>query len=485
MRYMRDMYQPVTSSLRSRLLVLTVVFVMMVEALIYLPSIASFRQTFLEQRVANAQIAALAMNTAPDAMISVDQEHELLQSAGVIAVVLPLRDRTLFLGYDLIPFEDDIDARYDIRNASLADLIQDAITTLNARGQRVIQVVATPTLDGARMIELTLDETALFTAMAEYSNTILLLSLVVSIFTGVLIYLTLHWLVVRPLRSIKGRISDFRGNPEKAQTPSALVRRRDELGIIGRELIRMQDEVRQSIQQKSRLADLGEAVAKINHDLRNILATAQLASDSLQSSKDPRVQKVSGRLISAMDRAIALCERTMAHGTAREPAPDQRMVNLSVLVSDVYSSLDIPGSAHIHLHNHVAEDHEIWVDEAQMHRVLLNISRNAVQAQIATNSSQSSDGQTRHGGNVEISADLKEDGSTLILVRDSGAGIPAQALPNLFKAFNTSNRSGGTGLGLAISREIIIAHGGQISLESTGDTGTSFVILLPGPPPNP
>ncbi|WP_155895814.1 HAMP domain-containing histidine kinase [Kordiimonas gwangyangensis] len=252
---------------------------------VYLPSIATFRQDYIETRLENAQIAVLALEEAPGNMVSPALEQRLLSQSGVIAIIVRREDKSLVLGFDVMP--DEVNATFDLRNPSLGMLIMDAFDTLENGGNRVIRVIGDPMLPGTRLLEVTMDEAGLYRALANYSNNVLVLAILTSLFTGILVYLALHWLLVRPMRRVKDRIVAFRRKPEAVPKRSRESRRPDEIGLIERELVRMQDEFRQNLKQKSHLAALGEAVAKINHDLRNILATAQLASDALQRVDHP------------------------------------------------------------------------------------------------------------------------------------------------------------------------------------------------------
>ncbi|MBL4639711.1 MAG: hypothetical protein JKY57_04195, partial [Kordiimonadaceae bacterium] len=195
---MPEHYRPVTSSLRSRLLVLTVMFLMVVAALVYLPSIATFRQDFLEKRMENAQIAALALEAAPNNSVSPELEERLLSTSGVIAVVMRGEEKSMLLGFDIMP--DEVDITYDMRQPSLGALIMGALETLDSKGDRAIRVIGMPMTPGVRMFEVTMDEEDLYVALENYSRNILTLSAVVALFTGILVYLSLHWLLVRPMR---------------------------------------------------------------------------------------------------------------------------------------------------------------------------------------------------------------------------------------------------------------------------------------------
>lgn len=461
---MPEHYKPLTSSLRTRLLVLTILFVMVISALIYPTSIAAFRQDYLETRLENAQIAALALEAAPGNMVSPELEQRLLTQSGVIAIIMRRDDKSLLLGFDVMP--EEVAATFDLRNPSLGTLIMDAFGTLEHGGNRSIRVLGDPMVPGTRMLEITLHESGLYEALGNYSNNVLVLSLITSLFTGILVYLALHWMLVRPMRRLKDRIVTFRRKPEAVQTPGRQNRRPDEIGLVERELVRMQDELRHNLKQKSNLAALGEAVAKINHDLRNILATAQLASDSLQRVDHPGVQKVTRRLVNSVSRAVALCESTIRHGKADDPLPEKKWLDLGALVAEVASSLGVEDDKAFTFRCDIGEGLKVFADEEQLHRVLLNLCRNAREVQ-------------GDDGEICISASRDPDGTVHIKVTDKGPGIPEAIRPTLFKAFQSS-RAGGTGLGLATARDIILAHGGQIGLADTGAEGTTFMMCLPG-----
>lgn len=461
---MPEHYKPMSSSLRSRLLILTFTFVMAVAVLVYLPAIATFRQEFLETRLENAEIAALALEAAPNNSVSPELEQRLLSTAGVISIVVRRADKSYLLGFSVMP--EEVDANYDMRQPSLGTLITQAFETLDAKGTRAIRVVGNAMTPGTRLFEVTMDEGELYSALSSYSNSILALSLVISLFIGILVYLSLHWLVVRPMRRVKDSIVAFRRRPESATKLKITTARPDEIGLVERELCRMQDELRQNLHQKTRLASLGEAVAKINHDLRNILATAQLATDALQRVDHPHVQKVSRRLMTAVSRAVALCESTMRHGKADDPIPEKEMTGLAYLVRDVGMALGFLDADDIEFQVAIPEDMQIYADPEQIHRVFLNLCRNA--------------GEVQGGnGSITVSAVQDPDGTSHIRVTDRGPGIPEHVRPSLFKAFSSA-RAGGTGLGLATARDIILAHGGQIGLESTSEKGTVFKMCLPG-----
>ena len=147
---------PLGRSLSGRLLLLTIVFVMIAEILIYFPSTANFRVTWLEERLAAAQIASLSLEATMGEEVRPELEAELLENAGVLQVVLH-RDqiRMLMLARDELPM---VDQSYDLRDRNLLTLIFDAFMTLFAE-DRVILVKGTPQFGGGELIEIIIDET--------------------------------------------------------------------------------------------------------------------------------------------------------------------------------------------------------------------------------------------------------------------------------------------------------------------------------------
>ena len=113
------------------------------------------------------------------------------------------------------------------------------------------------------------------------------------------------------MRRITASMTEFRDDPEDAGRVIAPTRRTDEIGVAERELADMQSGMREALRQRSHLAALGTAVAKINHDLRNTLATAVLVSDRLSDIDDPEVKRMAPRLFDAIDRAVQLCSHTL------------------------------------------------------------------------------------------------------------------------------------------------------------------------------
>ena len=301
-----------------------------------------------------------------------------------------------------------------------------------------------------------------------YGLNVLGLSIIISMISAALVYFALNGLLVQPMTRITRNMLRFSQNPEDASriiVPSA---RHDEIGTAERELAHMQMELTQTLQQKSRLAALGLAVSKISHDLRNMLANAQLISDRLGDLPDPAVQKFAPKLIVSLGRAINLAESTLKFGRAEEAPPRRELVSLRVLVEEVGDGLGLPRDGAIGWTIDIDQTLRIDADRDQLFRVLTNLCRNSLQAieQLDLVKGHIQVGGRRNGRRVTI------------LVRDDGPGVPEKARIHLFQAFQGSARKGGTGLGLAVAQELVAAHGGTIRLLEM-DNGAAFEIDIP------
>ena len=451
--------------LSAKLLLLTVLFVMLAEVLVFVPSVSNFRRQWLMERLAAAQIASLAAEAAPGGQLPARLRDELLQSAKVKAIAVKRADfRQLIIEMDM-PAE--IDAHYDLRGASWLTLIADALKVFIAPDNRVIRVVGQPGFEADEFIEVVMEEAPLKAATVRYGLDILGLSILISMITAALVYLSLDALLVKPMTKLTRNIVRFSERPEdptRIITPSS---RRDEIGTAERELSAMQAELSVTLSQKSRLAALGLAVSKISHDLRNMLSSAQLLSDRLATVKDPRVQQLVPKLIASLDRAIRLCARTLDYGQAQEVPPRRKRFPLGLLVAEVGDGLGLPRPGRIEWSVAIDPKLEVDADRDQLYRVLSNLCRNALQAL------ESSDAL----GEITVNAQ-REGAVTLIEVGDTGPGVTERARAHLFEAFQTVARKDGTGLGLAIAAELVRAHGGQITLVRN-DGGATFRVVIP------
>ncbi|MEX0319014.1 MAG: sensor histidine kinase [Ruegeria sp.] len=453
------------NSLSGRFLILTTVFVMLAEVLIFVPSIARFREDFLLNRLERAQIASLAL--LADDMLADDLEAELLSNAGVYNVVLRRDEvRQLMLSS---PIPDQVTHTYDLRMASAWMLIRHALKRFFTPENEIIRVIGEPVRDAGLLIEVTMDSNPLRMAMIDYGLRILLLSLVISIITAFFLFLAVRAFLVRPIKGVVGYMQRYARAPEDARgiiQPQAGV---TELREAEEALQMLQTQLTQALKQRERLAQLGGAVAKVSHDLRNILTSAQLFTDRIEASEDPLVSRMAPKLVNSITRAVSLCESTLAFGRAEEPAPTLTLVRLRDVAADVVASEQLAiADACVEIVNDVPEDMVVRADPEQIFRVIMNLVRNARQALVAANKP----------GSISVDA-CEHETDWRIEIRDTGPGLPPKAQENLFTPFQGGVRKGGSGLGLAISSELVKGHGGQLLLKSTGPEGTTFEIRLP------
>jgi signal transduction histidine kinase len=472
---LRTTTKPIRIGLSGRLLILTIGFVMLAEVLIYVPSIANFRRNWLNDKLAAAQVAAIVAEAAPAATLPPGLTQRLL--AGIEAQGVATRvdgKRLLISATDMPP---EVSGMYDLRNPTAWALIMDAFKQLASRDTRPI-LVLTSSMGDDDLVEVLLDVAPLKAAMWQFSRNILLLSLVISGITAGLVYLSLQWLIVRPVRRVAENIMAFEGAPEDVGKRMQPDGRNDEIGAAQRAIARMQAKLAQDLRQKKHLAALGLAVSKINHDLRNMLASAQLLSDRLSELPDPNVQRFAPKLIATLDRAINFCQSTLAYGAASEQLPNRNVQALKPMIDDIADALGLdavgleavgPEDNPVQFICNVDPALTIDADAEQLSRALLNLGRNAVQA-------LSQEGADRNP-KLSISAQRTAT-ATWISISDNGPGLPRAARERLFDAFQGSTRTGGTGLGLAIAAELIHLHGGTIELEEQ-PTGATFKIMIP------
>ncbi len=453
------------NSLSGRFLILTTVFVMLAEILIFVPSIARFREDFLLNRLERAQIASLAL--LADDMLADDLEAELLENAGVYNVVLRRDEvRQLMLSS---PIPEQITNTYDLRDAGPWVLIRDAMTRIFTVENEVIRVIGEPVKRAGLLIEVTMESAPLRMAMVDYGLRILGLSFVISIITASLLFLAVRVVLVRPIKSVVGYMQRYASAPEDARgiiSPSSKV---TELREAEEALQMLQTDLTQALKQRERLAQLGGAVAKVSHDLRNILTSAQLFTDRIEASDDPLVKRMAPKLVNSITRAVSLCESTLAFGRAEEPAPTLNMVKVRDIATDVAASEQLAvANACVEIVNEVPDDLVARADPEQLYRVIMNLVRNARQALVASG---------KPGRIVIVGCELES--TWCIEVSDTGPGLPPKARENLFTPFEGGVRKGGSGLGLAISQELVRGHGGDLVLKDTGPDGTTFEIRLP------
>src|SRR6516165_3470335 len=416
--------------LSAKLLVLTLSFVMIAEVLIYVPSVANFRLNWLSDRLSAAYTAALVFETAPSGMVPDTVARQILESIGAHAVALKMgNQRRLLAASDI---RRPVTHNIDMRDMPWHRAIIEAFDTLVCADADVMRVVG-PAPMGGEFVEIVLDEA--------------------------------------PLRRMTANMVAFRADPENPARIMAASDRMDEIGTAERELAAMQLNLATLLQQKNHLAALGLAVSKINHDLRNLLTSAQLFSERLAKISDPHVQRFAPKLMLALERAIAFCQSTLSYGRVQEPPPDRRLVALEPLVEDVRETLGLDATTPVRWIAAVERGLTVDADPDQLFRILLNLARNAVQALETRDAKDPGSDQIRVTGR-------REGAVVLIQVSDTGPGLSEKARAHLFEAFQGSTRTGSVGLGLAIVAELVRAHGGEIRLVE-GTIGATFRLSIP------
>ena len=454
-------------TLSGRFLMLTIIFVMLAEVVIFVPSVARFREDYLQQRLELAQLATLALLATPDDMVTPELADELLKNAEVLNIVLRRNERReLILS---TPMLQPVMFTYDLREAGPYELIKDAMVTLFVNDEEIVRVIGRPVKGAGIEIETTLEIMPLRNAMLAYGQNVFLLSLLISIISSAMLFVAVRFSFVRPIRRLVGNMMDYQQAPEDTTRVIAPQSRVVELRAAEDSLHDLQTQLTANLRQKERLAQLGEAVAKISHDLRNILTTTQLLADRIEMSEDPTVARVAPKLVNSVGRAINLCEQTLTFGKAEEAAPKPEAFDLSELINEIIDSENLRDEAEsVKIRCEFASDFALTADREQMFRVIINLVRNARQAMVAS----------MGGGEICVRAGRTPSGAEL-KVCDTGPGLPNAAKEKLFQPFQGSVRKGGTGLGLAIAAELVRGHGGTLELAETSEAGTCFRINLP------
>jgi len=467
-RAARRLFWP--GGLSSRLLILTVLFVALAGLLILPPSLAQFEDTWLYDRLRAAELASLAVDASPNQQVSDKLSSQLLNGAGVVSVAVQSEGvRRLLLA---APRMARAPYLVDLRGGSGPPLEAPFLTLLGGQG-RMVRVVARPQFRDGDFVEIVVPDAQLKTELEGYLMRLGAIDVFISIVAGGLVYLSLNALFVRPMQRITLAMERFRADPEDPAAHIRLSGRRDEIGRAEAELDRMQADLRAALASRARLAALGEAVAKINHDLRNMLTSAQIASERLAQSGDPKVAQAMPRLERALDRAIHLASDVLAYGKSQEPAPAAQPIHLEPALEAAAEDAGLTNEG-VRLVSGVNAYDWVSADPEQLHRILVNLLRNAREAIV---------GEASGDGHGEVRVSLARQAETsVITIADSGPGVPERLQARLFQPFAGSGRPGGAGLGLAIARELAQGHGGDLTLKETGPGGAVFELTLPGAP---
>ena len=459
------------SGLSVKLIATITLVILAVEVVIYLPSAGNYRQAWLNDRLRIGIVAARVLDAVPDTVdLSAMLTNNLLHSAGAIALVYRRNGQSQLIELDEKPMPREA-VTVDMRMTDYPTLIMGALDTLSHGGDRTLRIVGNS--DGGDVqseVEVIMDEAPLHSDLLSYSWNIALISLIIAVLTAGVLYLLVSRLLIDPIRRLTGNMVAYRMAPENAALIISPTKRKDEIGIVENELAAMETDIFSMLRQRRHLADLGLAVAKINHDLRNTLTSAQLLSDQVVALDDPKIQRLAPRLLHSIDKAVAFAESVLDYGRQSGTPPKPVPVDLRALVDE--SAIDAGAMRHptIAYDNTVPDGISLKVDPEQLARVLVNLIKNAREALEAA-------ADKVVDPRITASFSAGADGN-VIGIADNGPGLPPRARDNLFVAFEGSAKAGGTGLGLAIARELVAAHGGSLTYTPL-ELGTRFDIILP------
>lgn len=459
------------SGLSVKLIATITLVILAVEVLVYLPSAGNFRQSWLEDRLQVGIVAARVVDAVPDAMnLPAMLTDNLLRSAGAIAIVYRRNGQSQLIELDNKPMPRQA-VTVDMRKTDYPTLVMGALDTLAHGGERTLRILGNSDGgDASAQVEVIMSEAALHADLVAYSWNIVLISLLVAVLTAAVLYLLVSRLLIDPIRRLTENLISYRMAPENAALILSPKPRNDEIGIVEKELAAMETDIFSMLRQRRHLADLGLAVAKINHDLRNTLTSAQMLSDQVVALEDPKIQRLAPRLVQSIDKAIGFAQSVLDYGRQSATPPKPVPVDLRALVEESAIDAGVLRHPEIGFRNEVPDDVSVNADPDQLARVLVNLMKNAREALEATADKPAS---------PSISVSFSETETELTLtIADNGPGLPPRARENLFVAFEGSAKAGGTGLGLAIARELVVAHGGALNYTPL-TPGTRFDIVLP------
>jgi len=461
--------------LAARMLVITIGFALLAMGLFYAARLAAFRENWLHNKMTSAQTAFEVFEAGGPNPLPPDLARKVLESVGVkaIAVSTPSGRRTLCDA----AAPPNPSATIDLGRETFYDSIGAAFKTLLGGPGVVIGVTDTTSPNGTN-VKVTLDETPLVQALWRVSNTFLNIALLIATVVAGVLWAALWIMVLRPMRRLTSNIIAFGERPQDASRVIGPSGRNDEIGRAEKALAAMEDSLAHELTQRKRLAELGMAVARINHDLRNILSAAQLISDRLATISDPQVQRLAPRLVATLDRAIQFCQATLTYGAGSERPPQRRGFDLNKMVEEVVEAARAEYGEAIDYHVDIPPRFETYADPSHILRVLENLSRNAAQALIAKGAA---------GGRPKAIrfAAIRTEGMALIEISDTGPGFPPDLRDRIFEPFHKSTSEAGAGLGLSIAADLVTRNGGCIELAPMKADdfycGARFLIKLPTP----
>lgn len=461
----------ISRRLSSKLLLLTIGFVMLAEIVIFVPSVANYRQDWLTDRAQQAGLLAQALTGVPDYEASEVLTQQFMTDTDVMLMSAKRDGMTeLVLGEPPNISKDII--QIDLLNPPRFPSLLTPFRDIFSNGEEALRVNAPSPVAGQDSLELLIPRQALRQELIAYLKNIFWLSLIIAVITGTLIYLSMSALIIRPVKQLAEDMTAFRENPERRRAVRDPSKRKDEIGQLEREFIDLKQSQRAAFRQRERLAGLGLAVAKINHDLRNVLSSALLISDRLSMNPEPKLSDMGERLTRTVERGIGLTEEVMAYSRAETADPQIQDTRIAFTIGEAAADV-IAQFPKTQFRNMVPTELMVRTDPDHAYRIFHNLFRNAAQAMAV---------HCEKNCRLQVSAETR-DGLAELRISDTGPGLPERAKENLFQAFSSaqahSAETKSTGLGLSISKELAKAQGGDLNLMSSDESGTRFLLTLP------
>jgi signal transduction histidine kinase len=459
--------------LAARVLAVTIGFVLLAMSLFYVTRLTAHREMLLHGKISAVQTTVDAFGMAGPTPPPHDLSQKILNSVDVkwMAIETPTGRREFVIAGGPPAGVESIVAADNSYLESMAATFH----TLFAAPRTVVKLSA-PAQANEPAIEFAFDETTLVQSLRRVSYNFLTISLTIAAVVTCVLWAALWRMVLQPVRRLTSNIIAFGESPQDASRVIAPSGRGNEIGRAETALAVMQGSLAHELAQGKRLAELGMAVARINHDLRNILSAAQLISDRLATIPDPLAQRLAPRLVATLDRAIQFCQSTLTYGASRELPPSRRRFDLSELVSQVVEAGTAEHEVAIDYNIDIPPRFCVYADPDHMLRVLENLSRNAAQALMAKGAT---DGRPKA---IRFAA-IRTDGLALVEISDTGPGFPPDQHDRIFEPFHKSTSDVGAGLGLAIAADLVTRNGGAITLApAKADDfycGARFLIKLP------
>jgi len=238
------------------------------------------------------------------------------------------------------------------------------------------------------------------------------------------------------------------------------------------QLVERNSVLREELSQVERMAVAGQLTAAFAHEVGTPLNLVNAHLQLLHSQTDiPERTRERLELIQAQIERVGSIVRRLL-GLVRRPQLQQEAIQLEALLGELHR-LWLPtfSARHILFETAIPEGCDLWVDQKQMEQLFINLVNNAMDAM-------------PEGGLIKVAASPLAEGTRWdITLEDNGTGIPQEILPMVFRPMFTTKPEGkGTGLGLSICREIVRAHGGEISIQAREGGGTRICFTLPSLP---